>query len=96
MLFTNPFMFFGFFALALPVLIHLFNFRRHKLLYFSNVELLKNLQQQTRRTNKLKHLIVLLLRMFLISSLVLAFARPYLPNENQLNPWPTNWWCLYR
>lgn len=86
MLFTNPFMLFGFFALALPVLIHLFNFRRHKLLYFSNVELLKNLQQQTRRTNKLKHLIVLLLRMFLISSLVLAFARPYLPNENQLNP----------
>lgn len=86
MLFTNPFMLFGFFALALPVLIHLFNFRRHKLLYFSNVELLKNLQQQTRRTNKLKHLIVLMLRLFLISSLVLAFARPYIPNENHLNP----------
>ncbi len=86
MLFTNPFMLFGFLALALPVIIHLFNFRRHKLLYFSNVELLKNLQQQTRRTNKLKHLIVMLLRMFLISSLVLAFARPYIPNENQLNP----------
>jgi hypothetical protein len=86
MLFTNPFMLFGFFALALPVLIHLFNFRRHKLLYFSNVDFLKSLQQQTRRTNKLKHLIVLFLRILMISSLVLAFARPYLPTANQLNP----------
>ncbi len=86
MLFTNPLMLFGLFALALPVIIHLFNFRRHKQFYFSNVELLKNLQQQTQRTNKLKHLVVLLLRLMLIASLVLAFARPYIPGENAVNP----------
>ncbi len=84
--FTNPLMLYGLAALALPIVIHLFNFRRHKLVYFSNVYLLRNLQQQTQRTNQLKHLIVMLLRMLLIAALVLAFARPYLPGDDQLNP----------
>lgn len=83
--FTNPLMLYGLAALILPIVIHLFNFRRHKLVYFSNVQLLRNLQQQTRRTNQLKHLIVMLLRMFFIAALVLAFARPYLPGEDRLN-----------
>jgi hypothetical protein len=84
--FTNPLMLFGLFALALPIIIHLFNFRRHRLVYFSNVELLKNLHHQTQRTSRLKHLIVLTLRLLLISALVLAFSRPYVPDKNQLNP----------
>lgn len=84
--FTNSLMLYGLAALILPLVIHLFNFRRHKLVYFSNVQLLRNLQQQTQRTNQLKHLIVMLLRMFFIAALVLAFARPYLPNEDRLNP----------
>jgi hypothetical protein len=84
--FTNPLMLFGLFALTLPVIIHLFNFRRHRLVYFSNVELLKNLHHQTQRTSRLKHLIVLAIRLLLISALVLAFSRPYLPDQNQFNP----------
>lgn len=84
--FTNPSLLFGFFALALPIIIHLFNFRRHRLVYFSNVELLKNLHHQTQRTSRLKHLLVLLLRLLFISFLVLSFARPYLPGRNQMNP----------
>jgi hypothetical protein len=81
--FVYPGMLFGLFALALPVVIHLFNFRRHKSEYFSNIELLRNIQQQTKKTNKLKHIVVLLLRMLLIACLVFAFAQPFLPSDNR-------------
>jgi hypothetical protein len=82
--FLNPQMLYGLFALAIPVVVHLFNFRRHKLVYFSDITLLENLKQQTARTNKLKHLLVLLLRLLAIAALVLAFARPYFPSESNM------------
>lgn len=81
--FSNPGMFFGFFALLIPVIIHLFNFRRYKTLYFSNIELLKTVQQQTSKTSSIKHLLVLFSRLLMISFLVLAFARPFIPLKNQ-------------
>lgn len=85
MSFQNPNMFWWLFALGIPIIVHLFNFRKHKVMLFSNIELLKNLQEQTNRTNRLKHLIVLMLRMLAILALVLAFARPYLPSDNNIS-----------
>lgn len=40
------------------------------------------MDQQTRSTQKLKHYLVLALRLFAFSALILAFAQPYLPVEN--------------
>lgn len=84
-------MLYGLFALAIPIMVHLFNFRRHKLVYFSDTSLLQSLKQETARTNRLKHLLVLLMRLLAITALVLAFARPYFPtgknvqqSENEL------------
>ena len=87
--FLNPQMLYGLFALAIPIVVHLFNFRRHKLVYFSDTSLLQTLKQETARTNRLKHLLVLLMRMLAITALVLAFARPYFPDET-LAPQPEN------
>ena len=64
-------------ALLIPIAVHLFNLRRHKLTYFSNTELLKNIQQENKRTRRLKHLVALLLRCVFLAALVLAFAFPY-------------------
>ncbi len=64
-------------ALAIPIAVHLFNFRRHKLVYFSNTEMLKTIQQENAKTRKLKYLVTLLLRCLFIVALVLAFAFPY-------------------
>lgn len=64
-------------ALVIPIAVHLFNLRRHKLTYFSNTELLKNIQQENKRTRRLKHLVALLLRCVFLAALVLAFAFPY-------------------
>ncbi len=70
-------------AISIPVIIHLFNFRRYKLVYFSNLRFLKNLQEQTQSQQKLKHLLILAARISAIIFLVLAFAQPYLPAANQ-------------
>ena len=77
-------MLWGLLALLIPILIHLFNFRRHKLVYFSNTAVLRNIQQENAKTRKLKYLVTLLLRCLFIAALVLAFAFPYRP-EKQLN-----------
>lgn len=74
-------MLWGLFALLIPILIHLFNFRRHKLVYFSNTTVLRNIQQENAKTRKLKYWITLLLRCLFIAALVLAFAFPYHPEK---------------
>ena len=84
MRFLYPNMLWGLFALLIPIIIHLFNFRRHKLVYFSNTAVLRSIQQENAKTRKLKYLITLLLRCLFIAALVLAFAFPYKP-EKQLN-----------
>ena len=65
------------FALAIPIIIHLFNFRRHKIVYFSNTATLKTIEQENAKTKKLKYIIALIMRMLFIAGLVFAFAYPY-------------------
>ncbi len=65
------------FALAIPIIIHLFNFRRHKIVYFSNTATLKTIEQENAKTKKLKYIIALIMRMLFIAALVFAFAYPY-------------------
>ena len=77
MYFSNPNFLFGLFALLIPIIIHLFNFRRYKIFYFSNTRFLQELKQQTNRQSKIRKLIILSLRMLAITALVFAFARPY-------------------
>ena len=73
-------------ALAIPVIIHLFNFRRYKTVYFSNVTFLKELKEETASQSKLKHLLVLACRLLALTFLVFAFAQPYIPNKkNQVS-----------
>jgi hypothetical protein len=72
--------------LAVPIIIHLFNFRRYKTVYFSDVRLLRNIQEETKSRSRLKHWLILLSRLLLIAFLVLAFAQPYFPDDNSKNP----------
>lgn len=67
--------------LTIPVIIHLFSFRRFKTVYFSNVKFLKEVKEETASRNKLKHLLVLFSRMLALAFLVLAFAQPFIPSR---------------
>ncbi len=82
MQFINPNFLWGLLAVGIPVIIHLFNFRRFKKVYFSNVSFLEELKLQTQKYSKLKHLIILFLRILAIACLVIAFAQPFIPFSN--------------
>ena len=75
--FLNPLFLFGFFALSIPIIVHLYNFRRYKIVYFSNLSYLKELHQETKKHSQLKQLLILIARLLAITCLVLAFAQPY-------------------
>ena len=83
MSFLYPVFLFALLALAIPVIIHLFNFRRYKTLYFSNVTLLKLIKKESRKKSQIKQLIILTARLMAIASLVFAFSRPYIPLNNR-------------
>jgi hypothetical protein len=85
MKFVYPEFLWGLTALSIPIIIHLFHFRRYKTLYFSSLKFLQYVDQQKKSVRKLKHWIILLLRMLAITFLVLAFAQPYKPVDESLN-----------
>src|SRR5690554_527207 len=83
MSFLYPTFLFALLTIAIPVIIHLFSFRRYKTIYFSNVNLLKKIKRESRKKSQLKQLLMLLARIFTIVFLVFAFAQPYMPVENE-------------
>lgn len=72
-------------AIAVPIIIHLFNFRKFKKVYFSDVRLLRQVELETSKKSNIKHLLILLMRILAITSLVLAFAQPFWKKEGQAN-----------
>ena len=85
MSFIYPLFLFALLALVIPVLIHLFNFKRYKTLYFSNVPLLKQIRQESKKKSQLKHLLILITRLIAFVFLVFAFSRPYFPSAGRVN-----------
>jgi hypothetical protein len=71
-------------VLAIPVIIHLFNFRRTSRVYFSNTRFLKLVKEVTTAKRRLKHYLILASRILLLTFLVLAFAQPIIPAEEQM------------
>jgi hypothetical protein len=82
MQFLFPAFLFGLAAIAIPIIIHLFNFRRFKTVYFSNVSFLREIKEETASRSRVKHLLVLTSRILAIAFLVLAFAQPFIPRKN--------------
>lgn len=79
MRFEHPTILYTLLLLVVPILIHLFSFRRYKTFYFSSIHFLKNIEEETRNVRKLKHLLVLISRILAFACLIFAFAQPYLP-----------------
>ena len=83
MIFGAPLFLWGLTALAIPIAVHLFQFRRYRKVYFSNVDRLEALQTESRRQSNLRRWLVLLMRCLAIVFLVLAFAQPTIPGNGQ-------------
>ena len=86
MQFVYPAFLFALLSLTIPVLVHLFNFRRYQKVYFSNVQFLKEIKEQQSSRRNLRERLILISRLLALAFLVLAFARPYFPNKNTITP----------
>ena len=82
MVFSSPFLLWALSLVLIPIAIHLFQFRRYKKLYFSDISLLKEVKSKSQTKNQLKHLLILFSRIGIIALLVLAFSDPIIPSSN--------------
>ena len=82
MQFVFPTFLFALLALAIPIILHLFYFRRFKKVYFTNVKYLQEVKEETSARSKLRNLLVLLSRLLALAFLIFAFAQPFIPQEN--------------
>ena len=65
-------------ALAVPVIIHLFNLRRTRRVYFSDIRILKVVREASQHIQQIRNRLILLSRLLFLFFLVLAFAQPIL------------------
>ncbi len=81
--FTNPAALYALALIIIPIIIHLFSFRKYKTVYFHSIHLLQNSQQDQNRTKtKLKEILILASRILAIIFMVLAFAQPHIPKAD--------------
>lgn len=78
--FLNPFVLVGMAAAGIPLLLHLLNLRKLRVVEFSTLQFLHELQQTRVRRLRLQQILLLILRTLIIICAVLAFARPTIPS----------------
>lgn len=72
-------------ALSIPIIVHLFNFRKTQKIYFSSNRFLRMVQEATSAKRRLKHYLILFSRLLFLLFLILAFAQPFLPAKEQVS-----------
>jgi hypothetical protein len=83
MQFKHPEILYFLFLLVVPILVHLFQLRRFKKEYFTNVRFLKALTIQSRKSSEIKKWLLLATRLLLLTALILAFAQPFFASKEQ-------------
>ncbi len=82
MTFLEPLMMWGFTALAVPVLIHLWQRRKVIQVRFSTLRFLKVVAAKTSRSAKIENLLLLLLRCLIVALVAWAATRPVLTSRD--------------
>jgi hypothetical protein len=77
MSFVNPLFLIGGMAAAIPVLLHLIKREHARKIEFPTLMFLRRISRKTIRYQKLRHLLLLLLRILAFVLIVFAFMRPY-------------------
>ena len=84
MSFLYPSFLWALLALAIPVIIHLFNFRKTTQVLFSNNRFLKEVKEATTAKRRLKHYLILFSRLVFLFFLIITFCQPIIPAVEQL------------
>lgn len=80
--FANPGFLWALFLLIIPIIIHLFKFRRYKQIPFPNVRFLKRIDEDQKARKRLKDILILIARILALAALVFAFSMPFLGSSN--------------
>ncbi|MDY0989848.1 BatA and WFA domain-containing protein [Flavobacterium sp. CFBP9031] len=83
--FKHPEILYFLFLLIVPILVHLFQLRRFKTSFFTNVRFLKELAIQTRKSSKIKKRLLLATRLLLLACAIIAFAQPFFEATDSKN-----------
>ncbi|CAM4111315.1 vWA domain-containing protein [Flavobacterium weaverense] len=83
--FKHPEILYFLFALIVPILVHLFQLRRFKKEYFTNVRFLKALSIQSRKSSRIKKWLLLASRLLLLFCIIVAFAQPFFESKDSKN-----------
>ena len=84
MTFLYPSFLWALLALAIPIIIHLFNFRKTTQVFFSNNRFLREVKEATTAKRRLKYYLILLARLLFLLFLVFTFCQPIIPASEQL------------
>ena len=76
MQFAKPELLFLLLAIIIPIIIHLFHFRKFQIEPFTNVDFLRRINIKTRKSSKLRKWLVLILRTLAVGSIIIAFSQP--------------------
>ena len=77
MQFKNPEVFYFLLVLIIPILIHLFQLKKFKKIAFTNVQFLQKINLETRKSSRLKKILVLATRILSFLALLFTFSQPY-------------------
>ncbi|HXI32248.1 MAG TPA: BatA domain-containing protein, partial [Vicinamibacterales bacterium] len=78
MAFLTPFFFLGLGAIAIPVLVHLIQREKKRVVEFPSLMFVRRIPYQSVRRRRIRHWALLLLRAAAIALIVAAFARPFM------------------
>ncbi|NBV91868.1 MAG: hypothetical protein EBR91_06855 [Flavobacteriia bacterium] len=69
--------------IGIPIIIHLFHFRRYKKLYFPSLKFILQLDEEKKSVKKIKRWLILATRILAFACIVFAFAQPYVNDTQQ-------------
>src|SRR5437763_13502114 len=81
MSFLTPLFLVGLGALAIPVIVHLIQRERSRVVQFPSLMFVQKIPYQSVRRRRIRHWSLLLMRCAALLLIVLAFARPFLKRE---------------
>ncbi len=85
MSFLTPFFLLGLAAIAVPVLVHLIQRERKRVIEFPSLMFVRRIPYQSVRRRRIRHWALLMLRAAAIALIVAAFARPFLQQSAVAN-----------
>ena len=74
MQFKHPELLYALFLLLIPIIVHLFQFRKFQKEDFTNVAFLKEVTLQTRKSSQLKKWLTLLTRLLLFAAIIISIC----------------------